>query len=90
MKLLAAMRNNPRDWRIEQLITIGRRLRIEVRSDGGSHHVFSHPDVAVPVCAPAHRPTKPIHVRAFVALCAQAMEANGAKALKEEEEKHED
>lgn len=36
-KLLRAMRNNPRDWVIEQLLTVTQRHGVEVRNHGGSH-----------------------------------------------------
>ncbi len=35
-KLLRAMRNNPRDWVIEQLLTVTQRHGVEVRNHGGS------------------------------------------------------
>lgn len=67
-KLLAAMRHNPRDWSMAQLLTVARQVGLEVRSNGGSHHVFSHPAVHDPICVPAHRPIKPRYVSAFIAL----------------------
>jgi hypothetical protein len=67
-KLLQAMRNNPRDWRIEQLQTVARKHDIVVRNDGGSHHVFSHDAMADIVTVPAHRPINPVYVRQFVAM----------------------
>ena len=39
-KMLAAMRQNPSDWTMAQLLTIAQRHGMEVRSTGGSHHVF--------------------------------------------------
>ena len=39
-KLLDAMRNNPRDWRIDDLITVASKFEIGCRNHGGSHHVF--------------------------------------------------
>ncbi len=74
-KLLEAMRNNPRDWRIEQLHALARQFGIVVRNDGGSHHVFSHDAVAETVCVPAHRPIKPVYVRQFVALTDKVKES---------------
>lgn len=68
IKLLDAMRNNPRDWQIGQLQSVARRFAVECRSEGGSHHVFSHPDMVEIVSVPAHRPIKPVYVRQFVAL----------------------
>lgn len=73
-KLLDAMRRHPLDWRIEQLQTVARQRGIEVRSVGGSHHVFSHPGVAETLSVPAHRPIKPVYVRQFVALCDKVKE----------------
>lgn len=67
-KLLESMRNNPRDWRIEQLHTVARQFDITIRSEGGSHHVFTHEAVIDIVSVPAHRPIKPVYVRQFVAL----------------------
>ena len=67
-KLLARMRNNPRDWRIEDLIAVADRFGIVWRNEGGSHHVFSFPGVDDDICVPAHRPIKPVYVRHFVAL----------------------
>jgi predicted RNA binding protein YcfA (HicA-like mRNA interferase family) len=45
-----------------------------VRSAGGSHHVFSHPQVKDPLSVPAHRPIKPIYIKRFVALIDQIQE----------------
>ena len=73
-KLLTAMRVNPRDWRIEQLKTVARRMDIEIRNEGGSHHVFSHANVKKIVSVPAHRPIKPVYIRAFVAFCDKVKE----------------
>ena len=73
-KILARMRNNPRDWRIDDLKTVANRFGIDWRNEGGSHHVFSFPDVEDDVCVPAHRPIKPVYVRQFVALVDKAKE----------------
>ena len=67
-KSLARMRNNPRDWRIDDLKSMANRFGIDWRNEGGSHHVFSYPGVDEDVCIPAHRPVKPVYVRLFVAL----------------------
>jgi len=74
-KLLEAMRNNPLDWQIGQLRTVARKLAVECRCEGGSHHVFSHPAVAEIVSVPAHRPIKPVYVRQFVALIDKVKES---------------
>lgn len=73
-KLLARMRNNPRDWRIDDLKLVANRLGIDWRNEGGSHHVFSYPGVEEDVCVPAHRPIKPVYVRQFVELANKAKE----------------
>ncbi|MEI6208335.1 MAG: hypothetical protein WCP20_16260 [Desulfuromonadales bacterium] len=65
-KILDRMRNNPRDWRIEDLLTVAGRHGIEVRNHGGSHHVFSAHGVAESLCVPVHRPVKPIYVKRFI------------------------
>jgi len=67
-KLLDKMRSNPRDWRIEQLETIAKNYRINVRKSGGSHVVFDHTKWVELLCVPAHRPIKPIYVKKFVLL----------------------
>lgn len=73
-KLLARMRNNFRDWRIEDLKSVAGRYGIDWRNEGGSHHVFSFPGVEDDVCVPAHRPIKPVYVRQFLALLDKAKE----------------
>ena len=73
-KLLAAMKNNPRDWRMDQLLSVASEFGIECRSNGGSHHVFSHPAMEGGVCVPAHRPIKPVYIRQFLILIQSVME----------------
>ncbi|MDD2770536.1 MAG: type II toxin-antitoxin system HicA family toxin [Methylococcus sp.] len=67
-KTLAKTRNNPKDWRIDDLLAEASHYGIEVRNDGGSHHVFSHKCAPQPLSVPAHRPIKPIYVRQFIEL----------------------
>jgi len=67
-KLIARMRNNPRDWQIDTLVSIADKHGIEVRSYGGSHFVFSHPQVSFHPSVPARRPIKPVYVRQFLDL----------------------
>jgi hypothetical protein len=67
-KLLDAMRNNPRDWRIEDLLVIAKQFGIECRNSGGSHHVFGFSGVEMDVTVPAHRPIKPVYIRQFLLL----------------------
>lgn len=73
-KLFDAMRKNPLDWRIEQLLTVARQYGMEVRNHGGSHHVFSHPALVDTLSVPAHKPVKPIYIKRFLALVQQLKE----------------
>ena len=72
--MLQKMKNNPRDWTIEDISTVTGRRDIECRNDGGSHYVFSHPDIAEAVTVPAHRPIKPVYVKKIVELIAKVEE----------------
>lgn len=65
---LSKMRNNPRDWRIEQLENIAKNYGVTVRKTGGSHVVFDHPEWVELLCVPAKRPIKPLYVKRFVTL----------------------
>ena len=67
-KLLDAMRNNPRDWRIDDLLVVAKQFDIECRNSGGSHHVFGFPGVEMDVTVPAHRPIKLVYIRQFLLL----------------------
>lgn len=62
------MRTNPRDWRIEELEVIAKRLGVDVRKTGGSHFVFLHPDSELAVTIPFNRPIKPVYITQFLAL----------------------
>ena len=68
VKLLERMRNNPRDWRIQDIKALADHYGVDYRNDGGSHYVFSYPGIEQDVCVPAHRPIKPLYVRNFLAL----------------------
>lgn len=67
-KLLARMRQNPRDWRIEDVDVLARRFNLRRRQGGTSHVVYSFPGVLGEATLPAHRPIKPIYIKAFVRL----------------------
>jgi hypothetical protein len=59
------MRNNPRDWRIDDVKTVARAFGVEWRQRGTSHVVFVRGDGnTLPV--PAKRPIKPIYIKKFV------------------------
>ena len=66
-KLLARMRNSPRDWSIEDLKSLASRYDIDWRQPGTSHVTFSHPGLP-PLTVPAHKPIKPIYIMRFLAL----------------------
>lgn len=74
-KILARMRRNPRDWRIEDLRAIADRHGIEHRQPGTSHVTFSFAGVE-PLTVPAHKPIKPVYVRRFLRLLDAALEAS--------------
>ena len=74
-KTLEAMRGNPRDWRIDDLERVAAGFGINLRKPGGSHVYFTHPAVAEGVSVPAHRPVKPVYVRAFVRLVDRVRQA---------------
>lgn len=61
------MRNNPRDWRIEDLKAVARHYGISNRQHGTSHVIFRYPGKPL-VVAPARRPIKPPYIRQFLAL----------------------
>lgn len=65
-KQLARMRNNPRDWSIDDLKAIASRCGLDWRQPGTSHVTFSCG--AGNLTVPAHKPIKPVYVRMFVAL----------------------
>ena len=67
-KTLDSMRNNPRDWRIDDLLVVSKQFGIECRSSGGSHYVFSFRNVANDVTVPARRPIKSVYIRQFLLL----------------------
>ena len=67
-KLLAKMRANPRDWRMESIEAVAKRYDISVRKTGGSHFVFTHPDSELALTIPSTRPIKPIYVQQFLAM----------------------
>jgi predicted RNA binding protein YcfA (HicA-like mRNA interferase family) len=74
-KLIAKMRHNPRDWRIEDLKVVADRLGIDHDQHGTSHVVFRHAK-AGRLSVPAHRPIKPITEGLFVDLVKRAGQQN--------------
>ena len=70
-KLLAKMRNNPRDWNLENVKTVCSHYGLEARPGKGSHYVISHTDLPTMVTLPAHRPIKPIYIKMLIELIDQ-------------------
>lgn len=66
-KQLEKMRNNPRDWRIEDLKVLADRLGLDYRQPGSSHVTFRSQS-GQKLTVPAHKPIKPIYVKLFVEL----------------------
>jgi hypothetical protein len=66
-KLLTKMRNNPRDWKIEDIKAIADRFGIEYRQPGTSHVTF-RAGTKEKVTIPARKPIKPIYIKLFIAL----------------------
>ena len=66
-KRLAAMRLNPRDWRIADLPAVAQQHGVTWTQPGTSHVTFRAPGGAKQT-VPAHKPIKPVFVRLFVAL----------------------
>lgn len=67
VKILAQMKANPLDWRIESLKTVAEGFGLLWREPSGSHTVFRHPNGAK-LSVPAKRPIKPVYVKKFVNL----------------------
>lgn len=74
-KILAKMRENPRDWRIDDLENVARRLGFSIRKASGSHVTFSAAGCQTVVTVPAHKPVKPVYVRMFLRLAEETEEA---------------
>ena len=73
-KVLQRMRNNPRDWRIDDIKAIADRVGIEYRQQGTSHVTFRASDGQV-LSVPAARPIAPVYVRHFLAMIDRLKEA---------------
>ena len=67
-KTIAAMRNNPLDWRMEQIESVAAHVGLKVRKNGGSHVVFQRDGCPLEACVPARKPIKPVYVVQFLAL----------------------
>ena len=70
-KLLSKMRNNPKDWRIEEIKQIADKLDISYRQPGTSHVTFRFKNGNM-LTIPAHKPIKPIYIKQFINLIDEA------------------
>jgi hypothetical protein len=66
-KILARMRNNPRDWRIEDLKVLAARFGIAYWQHGSSHAGFRLPS-GRKIVVPVAKPIKEVYVKQFLAL----------------------
>ena len=67
-RLLERMRANPRDWRISDVLTLCAGFGIACSPPrSGSHYKISHLSQVAILTIPAHRPIKPVYIRALVA-----------------------
>lgn len=74
--LLAAMRANPRDWQLADVVALCRLHGIACTPPrGGSHYKVKHPAVPAILTIPARRPIKPVYIRALVRFVEQVQEA---------------
>ncbi|WP_445190926.1 type II toxin-antitoxin system HicA family toxin [Sphingomonas sp. Tas61C01] len=66
-KLLERMRANPRDWRIADVVAACEAAGVACTPPrAGSHYKVKHPDLIEILTIPAHRPIKPVYIRALV------------------------
>lgn len=66
-KLLSKMRNNQKNWRIDDLRKVFNQYGfIEGSSNGGSHISFSHPNLEEILTVPVHKPIKAIYVKQLI------------------------
>lgn len=66
-KLLEAMRANPRDWRIEDVITVCRAFDVTcTRPPGGSHYKVKDRSGQRMLAVPARRPIKQVYIELLV------------------------
>jgi hypothetical protein len=66
-KLLARMRANPRDWRIDNVLAVCRAVGVECTAPRkGSYNKVKHVSMTEILTIPAHRPIKPVYIKALV------------------------
>lgn len=64
--MFSEMEDNPRSWRIEDVIAVAKNYDLLIRTQGGSHHVFGFPGIKYSMTTAAHRPIKAIYIKHFV------------------------
>ncbi len=64
-KLLDRMRNNPRDWRIEELKKVADQYKVDYRQPGSSHVTFRAKN-GTKLTVPARKPIKAIYIKQFL------------------------
>lgn len=61
------MRLNPRDWRIEDVLTLCAGCGVDCTPpQAGSHYKVKHADMTSILTILAHRPIKPVYIRELV------------------------
>jgi hypothetical protein len=66
-KVLIRMRSNPRDWRIEDVVSVCRAFGIVCTApSAGSHYKVKHASMTDILTIPARRPIKPVYIRELV------------------------
>ncbi len=66
-RLLDAMRANPRDWRIQDVVAACTEAGISCSPPrNGSHYKVKHANQIEILTIPAHRPIKPVYIRDLV------------------------
>lgn len=66
-KLLKRMRQNPRDWRIQDVETVCRSFGVLcARPPGGSHYKVKDQLGQRMLVVPAHRPIKPVYIELLI------------------------
>ena len=73
-KLLEKMRNNPSDWRIDDLKVIANKFDLKFRQPGTSHVTFSKGRYRLTV--PSHKPIKKVYVKKFILMIDSLEEDN--------------
>ncbi len=67
-KIIEKMRNNPLDWRVEDIEKVASHYGFAKRTTSGSHATFSHKKLIHIITIPARRPIKPVYVKNFLKL----------------------